>query len=203
VWCLCLCLCLSLPCLPCPAFQEAFAFACLRSWLPLPPPCAVALPRPPDSETDATHPIRAVRRLPPTEVSSLPSQREQAAPSPLSIPSTPLQSPPVCDSRPFCLPAGPSIRHRHHAAAEVLLRPPTPGMLSPLFSALLFCLLTSPTEAGSLQIRKPTMERPQPNGHGARVSRRDPQIHPPHSPRPRHHAARRVHRRRPQQQTLT
>ena len=159
--CLCLCLsslcaCLPLPCLPCPAFQEAFPFACLWSWLPL-PPCAVALPRPPpESQTqrrDATYPSV------PCADSRRPKSRpypasEQAAPSqsPLSIPSTPLQSPPVCDSRPFCLPAGPSIRHRHHAAAEVLLRPPTPSMLSPLLSALLFRLLTSPTEAGSLQI---------------------------------------------------
>ena len=156
--CLCLCLsslcaCLPLPCLPCPAFQEAFPFACLWSWLPL-PPCAVALPRPPP-------PDAAQRRNPsvPCADSRRPKSRpypasEQAAPSqsPLSIPSTPLQSPPVCDSRPFCLPAGLSIRHRHHAAAEVLLRPPTPGMLSPLLSALLFRLLTSPTEAGSLQI---------------------------------------------------
>jgi hypothetical protein len=178
-------------------------FACLRPWKAL-PPCAVALPRPPNAETQL---IRAVRRLPPTEVSSRPEPASSELPEALapSIPSTPLQSPPVCDSRPFCLPAGPSIRHRHHAAAEVLLRPPTPSMLSPLLSALNFPLLIVLTEAGSLQIRKPTMERPQHSngGHGARVSRRDPKIHPPYTPRPRHHAARRVHRRRPQQQTLT
>ena len=137
--------------LPCPALLEAFTFACLPWWLPL-PPCAVVLCSPAQTSRRRREPPRervhretqhsrrrAVRRLPPTEVSSLVPTvpRPSKQPSALHTVDTAIPLPPVCDSRPFCLPAGPSIRHRHHAATEVLLRPPSPGMLMspPLLSA--------------------------------------------------------------------